>query len=141
MSQDASPRTSDDDVGHWSSSMSRTASLPNLHPGDKNSLRPFVPGQHHLHSASPCPSEPGMTAGPPKPPRDPMRMSGIFARKINTSKNEESKPVVGGSRRVKRRDSHLRRHTLQGGVDISMVRTIFNIFFLQKIDFPFCFIR
>jgi hypothetical protein len=27
----------------------------------------------------------------------------------------------GSSRRVKRRDSHLRRHTLQGGVDVSMV--------------------
>ena len=70
--------------------------------------------------------------GPPKPPRDPLRMSardlhsgrrgehGIFAAHANHLQPEATHQYSGG-RRVKRRDSHLRRHTLQGGVDFSMV--------------------
>ena len=83
---------------------------------------------------SPVPSEPCLGAGPPKPPRDPLRMSardlgGRFAdRGLFDSNRQEEQQLQGqhqqynsGSRRVKRRDSHLRRHTLQGGVDFSMV--------------------
>ena len=81
---------------------------------------------------SPVPSEPCLGgAGPPKPPRDPLRMSardlgGRFADRGLFDSNPPKEQQQGqqcnsGSRRVKRRDSHLRRHTLQGGVDFSMV--------------------
>ena len=81
---------------------------------------------------SPVPSEPCLGMGPPKPPRDPLRMSardlgsrcadhGMFASQSHAQLQREG-PQYSSGRRVKRRDSHLRRHTLQGGVDFSMVR-------------------
>ena len=87
---------------------------------------------------SPVPSEPCLGAGPPKPPRDPLRMSardlgsrcanhghGLFASHAQHLQLQREGRSQGhqysGGRWVKRRDSHLRRHTLQGGVDFSMV--------------------
>ena len=84
---------------------------------------------------SPVPSEPCLGTGPPKPPRDPLRMSardlgnrcgvdrGTFASYAPQLEREGHQYSSG--RRVKRRDSHLRRHTLQGGVDFSMVSVRF----------------
>lgn len=87
---------------------------------------------------SPVPSEPCLGMGPPKPPRDPLRMSardlgsrcadhghGLFASHAQHLQLQREGRSQGhqysGGRWVKRRDSHLRRHTLQGGVDFSMV--------------------
>ena len=80
--------------------INRTNSLPNIFdPNPDEQLRYPPPG---FEAPSPVPSEPILyNPGPPKPPRDPvMRISAT---------------------NLKRRDSHSRRHTLQGGVDVSMV--------------------
>lgn len=65
--------------------VNRTSSLPNLFGGQHHMLKPF-PAEADLTAPSPVPSEPCYTfnaaadrlsLGPPKPPRDPYRMSGV----------------------------------------------------------------
>ncbi len=58
-------------------SLNRTSSLPNL-LGEKKQLSVLPVGAGNIVTApSPAPSEPcTYVAGPPKPPRDPTRMSG-----------------------------------------------------------------
>ena len=107
--------------------ISRTSSLPNVFSGH---LSPFVASAVAAPS-SPVPSEPCRSTGPPKPPRDPLRMSGTFLRQDASSADNSQQSTTTTTtkevtrRPLKRRDSHQhRRHTVQGGIDLSMVREI-----------------
>lgn len=132
--------SNDEDLDSWSaaSAINRAASLPNLSAVDGTSsalsLHPPPISSSTQVPPSPVPSEPCLGMGPPKPPRDPLRMSardlgsrcadhGMFASQSHAQLQREG-PQYSSGRRVKRRDSHLRRHTLQGGVDFSMMKRL-----------------
>lgn len=163
-----------DDSGETSNLMSRTASLPNIyhpksleigfesdfsHPGTESSSKQSSPGSIPISSGDlrRHQSQNVLGAPPPKPPRDPSKLSAASSTtaiplagrqqavpkgktsmiRQNTTlfiwkdppsatngkdnKPDEKKQVVVRNRR-KDPQKHARRHTLQGGIDASMVR-------------------
>ena len=121
--------------------MNRTNSLPNIfHPksleiGFESDLA--SPEEEKNPEPMMRRHQSQMVIAPPKPPRDPARMSSAFSTnslptteglgpRQNTTlfiwkepPKEEKKPVR--SHRRKDAQKHARRHTLQGGIDVSMV--------------------
>lgn len=165
------------------SPLSRTNSLPILpgnSPTNSDEVASYCGGKEaeaeeeaaNNKAPSPAPSEPWggernyTLVGPPKPPRDPKRMSGVFKGLVGRAMSTNSLPasisnvnfgqhvprqseaplfiwkappppfvslqantnepdnVVRRSGRRKAEYHHARRHTLQGGVDVAMMRRL-----------------
>ncbi len=142
--------------------LARTNSLPNMNAvvGGMR-LSPYSGDDVKLSGGdaapSPVPSEPCTFFGPPKPPRDPFRISGLSGDHLfnggkvgkylfwtgvfdKESLQQQEAPATSDAatsttfgldlgpqlqkvtkRPVKRRDSHQRRHTMQGGIDLGVV--------------------